>query len=188
MEIILASKSPRRKELLRKITTVFSIEPSKFNEAAIKEKDPLKFVITAAEEKAKEVSKRHPNAIVIGADTVISFKDKIYGKPKDINDANKTLNLFSGKEHKVITGVAICKKDENKLLAGIEITDITFNKLSKKDIEEYTKKNNVLDKAGSYAIQEIGDKFIKEIKGDYDNVVGFPVKLVKSLIGKFTSV
>jgi len=187
MQIILASRSPRRAGLLKKIISDFEIIPSSVNEEKIKEKDPIKFALQAAELKAKDVGTRHPQAIVIGADTIVVLEGKIFGKPKDPEDAKKILKMLSGKTHQVISGIAVYKKDESKLISAYESTDVAFKVLSDKEIEDYIKKETVHDKAGSYAIQDIGDRFIKGIKGDYDNVVGLPVNLVKKLLKSFRS-
>jgi septum formation protein len=184
-EIILASRSPRRLELLRKAIKEFRVFPSSFNEQNLREKDAVKFAVKAAVGKAKDVGRRYPSSIVIGADTIVVLNGKIFGKPKNPEDSKRTLSAFSGKTHQVITGVAVYKKNEDKLVSAYESTDVTFRNITKKKIEGYINKRNVHDKAGSYAIQDIGGRFIKEIKGDYDNVVGLPVALVKQLLREF---
>jgi len=185
MEIILASKSPRRKELLKKIVNDFVVFPCDINEDGIEEKDPVKFAVTAAVMKAKSVGEKFPLSVIIGADTVVSLEDKIFGKPENYEEAKKFLQILSGTRHKVITGIAIYKKDEEKLLSDYKITYVTFKDLTEEEIEEYLKKEEFADKAGSYAIQKVGDKFVKKIEGDYENVVGFPIKQVKKLLAKF---
>jgi len=184
-EIILASRSPRRLELLKKAIKGFRVFPSSFNEQKVKEKDAVKFAVKAAIGKAKDVGRRHPSSIIIGADTIVVLNGKIFGKPKKPEDSKRTLSVLSGKTHQVITGVAVYKNDEDKLVSAYESTDVTFRKITQKEIEGYINEGNVHDKAGSYAIQDIGGRFIKEIKGDYDNVVGLPIALVKQLLKEF---
>jgi septum formation protein len=184
-DIILASSSPRRLELLKKAVKKFNIFPGSFNEQNVKEKDPVKFAIKAAAGKAMDVGNRFPSAIVIGADTIVVLKSKIFGKPKNPTDARKALRALSGKTHQVITGVAVYLKDGEKLMSAYESTDVTFKSLSKKEVDDYVNEGSVHDKAGSYAIQDIGGRFIDKIKGDYDNVVGLPVALVIKLLAEF---
>lgn len=182
MTIILASASPRRQELLKKITDDFIVDPSSYDESLLKEDNPIKFAITAAMEKAKDVLIKHPKDIVIGADTIVVLDGKILGKPKDTHDAKETLRSLSGKTHQVITGVVVLNGVTGKALFTRAITKVTFNELSDEDIEHYVVNHKVLDKAGSYAIQEIGEKFVSNVKGDMDNVIGLPTEIVRSLL------
>lgn len=186
MEFILASQSPRRKELLKKVVAEFDIIPSSVDESKIDKTDPVEFAVEAAIQKAKDIAQKHPNAIVLGSDTVVAIDRNILGKPKDLDDARKTLKMLSGAKHKVITGIALYKKDQDKLMFDYEITYTEFNNLSEKDIEGYLATGDYKDKAGSYAIQETGDKFVKKINGCYDNVVGLPTTRLKKLLKKFT--
>lgn len=185
-KIILASESPRRAELLKKIIKNFSVFPSDVDESKIREKDPVKLAVFAAVMKAEFVAKKFPRALVIAADTIVVYKNKIFGKPKNRRDAQKTLRFLSGKTHEVITGLAVYSvvscRDLSLPVTGYEITKVKFKKITDKEIEYYLDNYEVLDKAGSYAIQDINDMFIKSIKGNYDNVVGLPVKKLKKLI------
>jgi len=183
--IILASKSPRRRELLRKITTDFTVVPGDFDESTIREKDPVLFAVRAAEMKAREVAAAHPEAVVIGADTVVDCGEEILGKPADKEDARRILGRLSGRRHRVITGVALYRKDEDRLMTGYEITGVVFKTLTPEEIEAYLDRNDYMDKAGAYAVQEIGDRYVAELHGDYDNVVGFPVDRVRKLLAAF---
>ena len=171
-KVILASTSPRRKQLLAKVIQKFEVLHSNFDESGLKIADPVKFAVTASLEKARAVAERHPASLVIGADTIVVLDGRIMGKPKDHRDAEKMLASLSGKTHQVITGVSIIRGSRS--LSSHEITDVTFNDLSAKDIRDYVYGSQVLDKAGAYAIQEIGDRFVKSIKGDKDNVIGLP--------------
>jgi len=185
INIVLASKSIRRKELLKEIVDDFIVFPSEVNEEEIKEKDPIKLVLTSAIMKAKNVGEKFPDKIIISADTIVVYKDKILGKPKSFYEGKEMLKTLSGTKHKVITGVAIYKKDIEKLLSDYEITYVKFKNLKEEEIEDYLKNDDFTDKAGSYAVQKVKDKFVEEIEGDYENVVGFPVKKVKRMLEEF---
>jgi septum formation protein len=182
-EIILASSSPRRAELLKKVLKDFRVVSSGFDESKLDRSDPVAFAKKASYEKARDVASRNFNALVIGADTIVVNKGRIYGKPKDLKDAKTMLKALSGRTHRVITGVTLFR--EGRSVTGHAETEVTFNPLSEKDINDYLKDKHVLDKAGSYAIQEIGDKFVKGIKGERDNVVGLPVALLKEMLRLF---
>lgn len=185
MNIILASASPRRKELLKKIVPVFTVLPSAVNEETIKEKNPFSFALKASEMKARDIGKKHPDATVIAADTIVVIGNVIFGKPKTILQAKKILQTLSAKTHTVITAVTLYKKNQEKLVSDYEVTKVTFKKLSDEQIDAYLKTGDFKDKAGSYAVQNIGETFIEKIEGDYDTVVGLPTLKVKELLEKF---
>jgi MAF protein len=185
MKIILASSSERRKELLKKIVKNFEVIGSDFDETSIKENDPVKYALKCAIEKAKIVGEKYTDAIVIGADTVVYLNGEIIGKPKNYEEGKEILKKISGTEHTVITGIAIYKKDENKLLSDYEISYVKFKKLTSDEIEEYLKTGDFFDKAGAYGVQNVKDRFVEEIKGDFYNVVGLPVEKLKKLLDKF---
>lgn len=184
-KIILASKSPRRIELLKKIMKDFEVCPSDVDENNITEKNPVNFAVRAAEEKAKAVGEKFPGAVVIGADTIVVYENKIYGKPKNHNEAREMLKTLSGRAHQVITGIVIYNADTRRKAAGYEVTEVIFKTLTGEEIEKYLLNYEVLDKAGSYAIQDIEDAFIKKINGDYDNVVGLPVEKLNKMLKSF---
>ena len=185
MQIILASQSPRRRELLKKILRSFRVVPSGFDESTLSEKDPVRFATEAAVAKAREVGARFPASLIIAADTVVCLDGEIFGKPKDREDARAMLRRLSGQAHRVITGVALYKKNEDRLLAGHETTRVRFKTLSDAEIEAYLETGGHADKAGSYAVQEVGDAFVEILDGDYDNVVGLPVAKVRALFDEF---
>lgn len=139
MEIVLASASPRRKELLKKIVKDFILYPSGVDEKEIDEKDPVKFAIKAAVLKAKEVGEKFPSHIIIGADTIVALEDRIFGKPENFKEAKNILKTLSGTRHRVITGVALYRKEDEKLITDYEITYVTFKKLKDEEITEYLK-------------------------------------------------
>lgn len=169
LEFILASASPRRQEILKLLNIPFKICPAPIDEQVKNKKD----VIKMAQEKALWVLKENPQALVLGADTVVMFKGRILEKPANLQQAQEMLLSLSGKTHKVITGVCLAKK--GILFKKAITTFIKVNKLSLNQIQDYLNHENVLDAAGSYKIQGSFAKFVPKIKGDYLNVVGLPL-------------
>ena len=179
--IILASGSPRRKELLHKLFDDFLIETGEveeFHNAAT----PAELAIKNAKLKAESVAAKHPNDIVIGADTIVVLEGKIFGKPDGGCGACDMLKTLSGKKHEVITGLAVVKG--GKTFTASEVTEVFFGEMTDEEIAEYVATDEPLDKSGSYALQDGAAKFIEKINGDWANVVGLPVyrlgKLLKS--------
>ena len=172
-KIILASASPRRKELLSVITEDFLVLPSDAEEIIPGDISADETAEYLAKIKAQAVAADHPQDVVIGADTCVVVGNEILGKPVDFNDAKRMLNLLSGKTHKVITGCAII--NDGKTISFSSETLVEFYPLSETQIEEYINSLEPYDKAGSYAIQGKASLFVKGIKGDYFNVVGLPV-------------
>mgnify|MGYP001078141726 FL=1 len=185
MDIVLASASPRRRELMARVAPEFRVFPTDVDEAAIAEKDPLKFAVAAAVAKARRGAESFPEAAVIGADTVVALGLRILGKPADRDEARAMLRALSGKRHRVITGLAFYRRADDRLLAGYDLTYVTFRELTDDMIEGYLAQDSFLDKAGAYAVQEIGDAFVARLKGSYDNVVGFPVDKVRRMLERF---
>jgi len=171
--IILASKSPRRSELLKSIHLDFEIDVSNVEEVIDKRLSVDKAIEKIALSKAKAVAKHHRNKIVIGVDTVVLLDHQILGKPKDQQEAFQMLTMLSGKTHQVLSAVAICFEDKIEMFH--EVTKVTFYKLDDKEIQWYITNASPLDKAGAYGIQDFGKVFVKEISGDYYNVVGLPI-------------
>ncbi len=179
--IILASNSPRRKELLHLITDDFAVEPSMADETITKEVPLLLRPQYLAEKKAESVFKNnHPNDIVIGCDTGVFIDNQMLGKPTDREDAKRLLQLLSGRTHKVITGCAVLTKE--KSVAFSQTTEVEFYSLSNEEIEHYISTGEPMDKAGAYGIQGKGSLFVKQITGDYFNVVGLPVALLNQAL------
>lgn len=179
MDIILASASPRRQELLKLIYKDFQIVPAQIDERADVdnvEKAPEKI----AEKKALSIAQSYPESLVIGCDTAVIVDDIILGKPKDKEEAEKMLRLLSGRKHKVITGCCLCLN--GKIRSFSQVTLVEFYLLSNEEIEEYlntpeeqsTAQYQWQDKAGGYGIQSRAGLFVKGIDGDYNNVVGLP--------------
>ena len=173
MEIILASNSPRRKELLGLTEYKFTIKTKEVEEVLDKSLPVAKQIENIAYSKAKEVAKENPDALVIGADTVVVIYDKILGKPKDKEDARNMMKLLQNNIHQVITGVALCYNNQVELFH--EITDVEFYPMTDEEIENYVNIADIYDKAGAYAIQGDAALYIKKINGDYYNVMGLPI-------------
>lgn len=180
LPIVLASKSPRRKELLNKICDQFTIDVPK-NPEIIDNKWPLKSISKhLATQKALEIYQKHPDSLIIGADTIVLIDKQILGKPKDEEDAKRMISLLSGKTHLVITGVCIIK--ENYLKKFSCTSKVTFKELTEQEINLYCQLKTIYDKAGAYAIQGEAKKFITKIKGDYNNIVGLPIYKLKKYL------
>ena len=176
MKFILASSSPRRRELLLRLQTPFDIILPDVDESIIPpEGSPETYCTALAELKANDISQHYPNNLVIGSDTIVVLDNNIMGKPEDKTMAQNMLKTLSGKTHHVYTGVCLKWADKNIHHLFAEITMVTFRELSEADINHYIESCPPYDKAGSYGIQDWSAIFVKEIKGCYDNVVGFPI-------------
>jgi len=186
-KLLLASASPRRKDLLRAAGFDFSILPANVDEWMDAEADPEELVFQNAQAKAMAVSLQNPHPIVLGADTVVVLNERILGKPADKGEAISMLSGLSGKTHLVVTGVALCRA--GKLLELFcDRTFVTFRKLDLTEIENYITFVNVMDKAGAYALQEKGECIIQSIDGSRSNVIGLPMEELSLRINKWTSV
>ncbi|MFA6431163.1 MAG: Maf family protein [Candidatus Margulisiibacteriota bacterium] len=184
--IILASASPRRKVLLKKIVKTFKIIPSKINESRIKAKSPITLAKRLALAKALDIAKAHKRSIVIGVDTIVVLGNKILGKPKSKKEAISMLESLSGKTHRVITGIAVVDSDDLSSRVIHAATKVKMKKTKPEEILAYVNSGGPMDKAGGYGIQEIEEIFIEKIDGDYDNVVGLPVLALSKLLKEFT--
>jgi len=171
---ILASASPRRKELLANLGFPFTVQTSSIQE---KTDGPwLMLALENAQLKAEDIAEKFPDDLVIGADTVIEFEDRILGKPRDRKNAFHMLSLFSGKTHQVTTGCAIRCISRGIRIRFAETSHVTFRTLSAGQIEAYLDAVPVLDKAGAYAIQDHGEWIVEHLEGSLNNVIGFPVE------------
>jgi len=184
-KIILASASPRRKELLEKIGLIFEVEPSNFEEDISLCLEPHYFAQKISLEKARAVASNHKNSIVIAADTFIVFGGQILGKPNTEKDAREILKAISGKSHLVITGFSIIDTSEDKTVSKSVETEVCIRELTPLEIDAYVKSGEPLDKAGAYAIQGLGAVFIERIDGDYYNVVGLPLSALTVALKEF---
>jgi len=180
--LILASRSPRRIELLSLITSDFEVMPSSFDESSVKIDNPTDLVRELSFRKAKTIHENNKNSIVIGCDTVVSLDNEIFGIPADFSMAKNMLEKLSGNTHSVITGVCVLKGND---VHQFECeTRVTFFELSDNEICEYLETNEPFDKAGSYGIQGKGSLFVSSINGDYFNVVGLPISRLKRILDK----
>ena len=174
-KLILASRSPRRRFLLKQAGLKFSVIPSRFDENSVTLSSPESYVRLLAEGKAKDISMQYPDSWIIGADTIVFIDNSILGKPDSPAEARKMLKRLSGKIHQVITGYCICCRAKDRFFSETVKTDVYFKKLTEKEIDWYINSGEPFDKAGAYAIQGIGTFLVKRINGSYTNVVGLPV-------------
>lgn len=184
--IILASASQRRQELLKRILENFQIIVSDFDESSIPFKNNIpSYVMNLAEGKARSVSKKimdQDNNLIIGCDTIVAFNNRILGKPKDKKDAFEMLQALSGNEHEVYSGLAILDVKSNKIIKDFVCTKVKFSKLTSLQIEKYVNTGDPMDKAGAYGIQGKAGVFVENINGCYYNVVGLPLNKLNSML------
>jgi len=185
MDVVLASQSPRRREILGRMFREFQVVPSGLDESVLDRSDPVVFVREAAELKARDIGARFPEALIVAADTIVCLEREIFGKPKDREEAAAMLARLSGRRHRVLTGVALFRATDDRLIVSYETTYVTFKPLGREEIDAYLDGNAYADKAGSYAIQDVGETFVERLEGDYDNVVGFPLKRFKKMLKEF---
>jgi len=183
MKVILASQSPRRKELLKKVVNEFDIDVSNVEEKVpfyIQKKD---YSLYLSKLKAKDVYKRHQDDLVIGSDTIVLVDDKIIlGKPHSKEEVFKMMSMLSNKTHKVVTGVTILSK---KFKKSFKVTsNVTFREITNEEMDEYCKLDTVYDKAGAYAIQGEAGKFVTKLEGEFENVMGLPIGRLKDELKK----
>lgn len=183
MAIILASQSPRRRELLRRIISDFDVVPADINEEVRGYFTPLDYVLTMAAQKAAHIAKQYPNDLVIGSDTIVTIDNEILGKPTSREDAFRMLRQLSGRTHKVYTSVVLMKDDQESsatVPATVEFYDLTDEEINRYlDTKEYT------DKAGAYGIQEQGALLVKSIQGDYYSIMGLPIATLYRMLPSF---
>ena len=182
--LVLASASPRRLELLKKIhITPEIVHPANIDETIKKKEKPIQYCEIIARAKGDFIYQQYPEKTVLSADTIVFCSNKIFGKPKNIQEANNFLSFFSGRKHSVLTVIYLRNKQQTKLKKII--SKVTFNRLEKRDIEIYLKSDEWKNKAGAYAIQGYADRFIKIINGSYSNIVGLPLSQVFNLLKSF---
>lgn len=181
--IVLASASPRRKELITLISNDVLVHPSDVDETVPENMNAEAVPEFLAVKKAAAVAKEFPLDTVIGSDTSVIVDSVILGKPENREDAKRMLTMLSGKTHKVITGCAVFKNGKSASFS--EVTEVKFHKLSDEEIENYLDKNEYADKAGAYGIQGYASLLIEGINGDYFNVVGLPVSRLNRLLKRF---
>lgn len=184
-KIILASASPRRKELLEKIGLKFEVVPGDCEEITDTDLETHEMVQRLSRKKAEVIAQKYRNAIVIAADTVVLLGDRILGKPHSQAQAGKMLRSLSGKSHTVITAFTIIDTDRKRVLSKSVETKVYIRKLNPKEIDAYVKSGEPLDKAGAYAIQGLGSAIVERIEGDYSNVVGLPLSTLTESLKEF---
>ena len=182
-KVILASQSPRRKELLSLLNIEYTAIPADIEETINPNNDLVKEIEKLSYQKAFHVFKEHKDAIVIGSDTIVKMNNEILGKPKNYDEAKKMLQTLSNNTHEVVTGVTILKGDKVETFSSV--AKVSFYPLTDEEIDEYIKTNEPMDKAGAYAIQGIGAKFIKTIDGDFYTIMGLPVAELYHRIQKY---
>lgn len=180
--VILASASPRRSELLRQLGVQFEVVPGQAEESHPEYLTASEVCRINAHRKARATAKKYPDALVIGADTVVCLDGKIYGKPADIADAERMLLELQGHTHEVVTGVCLVELDRRWQQLFAVTTRVTFRTLTLAQIRDYFSKMNPLDKAGAYGIQEQGDLIVESINGSFSNVVGLPMERLQEVL------
>ena len=188
-KIILASSSPRRKEILNRFNLNPLIVEAKIEEKKSYNESPEQVAMALAFEKALWVSNKFNNEeVVIGADTIVVLGNRILGKPKDEEDAFRILSLLNNKEHSVITGISIIRANTNIKIIDYESTLVRFRHLSEEQIKRYINTKEPMDKAGAYGIQGYGEVLVEKIDGCYSNVVGLPLGRLDYLLNKFFNI
>lgn len=184
MKIILASASPRRRELLKSMgVDNFEIAASNIDESAVRSGDPYSLAMSLAELKARDVAETRRGDLVIAADTVVTLDGSPIGKPKSGSDAVNILNKLSGRSHKVVTGVAVISQD--RIDVREDVTLVRFRRLLSGEAEWYVSTGEPMDKAGAYGIQGLGGMFVERIEGSFSNVVGLPVCMLADMLRGF---
>lgn len=187
-QLILASASPRRKDLLKQVGLACTVVPSTIDEATVLESTPELLVCRLAEMKARDVASSYPTALVLGADTTVVLEGKMVGKPESADHARSILRKHSGKRHTVFTGYSMVHVQTGRCISKAEHTDVVFGSLNESEIEAYVRDGSPMDKAGAYGYQDrLGPFFVESIHGDYYNVIGLPLRSIyKTLLREFS--
>ena len=182
MDIILASGSTRRKEILGNTSLDFKVITSDIDEKILENEEPIQLVLRLAFEKCMDIASKYSKDLVIGADTIVVLDNKILGKPSNKEEAFKMLSSLSNREHQVITGISIINLDNNKKIIDYVVSNVKFKNLTEQDIKDYISTNEYKDKAGAYGIQGYGALLVEEIRGDYFNIVGLPISKLGDIL------
>lgn len=185
--IILASTSPRRKDMLEKAGLRFEVVASNYEEDMTLDLSPSDLVKFLSSQKAEAVSDAHPHSIIIAADTVVVLGKQVLGKPHTPERAKEMLRALSATEHSIITGFTVLDTDSGKIISQSVETKVLFKSLTEWEIDEYVASGEPLDKAGAYAIQLGGAKFVERIEGDFSNAIGLPVDEVMAVLKEFST-
>lgn len=186
MKIVLASMSPRRKQLLETVGITAIVVPADIDEEQVASacSDPSEVARMLAHEKVRAVSAAYPGSLVLGADTLVFIGGKILGKPRDEEEAKQMLKTLSGNTHAVYTGVALYNPRSRTIETDVDCTYVTMKALDDEEIDAYVRTGEPMDKAGSYALQGLGGMFVTRVEGDYTSVIGLPVPKVYGLLKK----
>ncbi len=182
LRLVLASGSPRRRELLDRMGLVYAVCPAVVQEWEAIDADPLELVRHNAGIKAEVVSQEHPSALVLAADTTVALNGHVLNKPSDLDAARDMLRMLSGRTHTVYTGVSLIHAERGQRVDFIEASAVTFRLLDDAAIEDYISRVHTLDKAGAYAIQECGERIIEKWSGSFDNIMGLPTEHLREVI------
>ena len=185
---ILASASPRRNELLKRLGVDFDIIPGNIDEAFQPGETPREHVLRLSEEKALVVARCHPEAWVLGADTIVVIAGEVLGKPESPAEARDMLEKLSGREHKVLTGFSIVRRDRESRIGEVVESSVLFREISDDEMTWYTATEEPYDKAGAYAVQGMGSRFIREIGGSCTNVMGLPLREVVDALKRIEAI
>jgi septum formation protein len=180
-ELILASSSPRRQELLREIGVPFQVHAANINEEQISSESPIAYALRLAREKAQAVAAQYPQTYVLGADTIVVLNSEVLGKPKDHADAARMLRLLSGRAHEVTTAVSLVAAG-TLAETRASTTKVYFREIAEAEIQQYVAGGEPMDKAGAYAIQGGASRWTDRIEGEFSNVVGLPLSLVTEML------
>ena len=183
-KLILASASPRRAEILRTVGWPFETQAVRIDESRRAGEEAVAYVERVARAKAEAAALRAAGSTILGADTVVVIANEVLGKPRDDEDARRMLRLLRDRWHQVLTGVALVNGETGSSKVAHEVTEVRFAEMSEDEIGWYVATGEPQDKAGAYAIQGQGARFIKKIRGDYFNVVGLPVRLIYELMNE----
>ena len=184
--VILASASPRRAELFRKVVRQFEVIPAQADETQPEHLSPSEACMLNAYRKARVIAKKFPDSLAVGADTEVCLGGRVFGKPASRHEAERMLADLEGREHDVITGVCLIHLRRHLQRNFRVTTRVTFKPLGADEIADYLDKIDPLDKAGAYAIQEHGELIVKKVDGSYSNVVGLPIERLKSELKNFS--
>ena len=185
MRLVLASASPRRAHLLTAANCPFHVAPAQIAEVAPPYLTPFETVLLNARAKAEEVAARFPDDVILGADTLVAFNGKIFGKPSTMDNAFAMLRRLNGRTHEVFSGVWLVHRAGRRSIGAVERTRVHFHRLSEEKLRAYLSRIGPLDKAGSYAAQDDRGELIKAVEGSFSNVVGLPIEKVAELLAGF---
>ncbi len=183
--IILASNSPRRRDMLKQVGLDFSIDPADVDERILPGEGPEAYALRVAKDKARVAAGRAGTGVVIAADTIVVLGDEVLGKPSDAADAERMLRMLSGREHRVITGLVVLDAASGRFSERTAVTSVWFRELKSEEIRSYVESGEPMDKAGAYGIQEKGALLVRKIDGCYFNVVGLPLSLLSEILLQF---